>query len=75
MGAWIDAGVKSPTEKGYYLVCLARTAPEDLGGDSKRIRILRWTGEGWRLPVHFPKWINDEINEVVTHWQALPQMP
>lgn len=75
MNAWIDAGEKLPTEKGQYLVCLERLAPEDLGGSSRRIRILRWTDEGWRLPRHFPEWINEALTERVTHWQALPEMP
>ncbi len=75
MSAWIDASEKAPTENGRYLVCLERLASENLGGNSRSIKILRWTDEGWRLPRHFPEWINDAITERVTHWQALPEMP
>lgn len=75
MSAWIDVGKKLPIEKGYYLVCIERIAPEDLGGSSRRIKILRWTNEGLRMPTHFPKWIINEITEYVTHWQFLPALP
>lgn len=75
MFRWIDSEKRQPDAAGRYLVCLKREAPEDLGGNSRRIAILRWTGEGWRLPVHFPTWINDEIRETVTHWMPLPKLP
>lgn len=72
---WINADTRSPEELGRYLVCVSRIAPEDLGGSTRRIMILRWTETGWRLPVHFPEWINDEIQESVTHWAPLPDLP
>lgn len=74
MFEWIEANAR-PKETGHYLVCLKRVAPKDLGGNSRRVKILRWDGEKWQLPVHFPKWINDEIQETVTHWAPLPDLP
>lgn len=75
MSDWIDADEQAPTENGRYLVCLKRLEPENLGDNSSRIIILRWTDEGWRLPWHYPEWINEELTERVTHWQTLPEMP
>lgn len=75
MAKWIEVKRHLPKTAGRYLVCLNRIAPQHLGGDSRRLVILRWTAEGWRLPVHFPKWLNDEITEYVTHWQPLPAFP
>lgn len=73
---WISIKDALPEEPGRYLVCKKRIAPEGLGGNSIDITILRFTAEGaFRMPVHFPKWINDEIDESVTHWMPLPALP
>ena len=31
--------------------------------------------DGFRMPTHIPDWINEEINEEVTHWMPLPEPP
>ena len=72
---WISVKDRLPEVIGRYLVCVNRHASEELGGNSRRLIILRWTAEGWRMPTHFPKWINDEITEYVTHWMPLPDPP
>lgn len=72
---WVDADKQHPKELGRYLVCLKRKGPEDLGGNYTRVMILRWTSEGWRLPHHFPEWINGEIEQQVIYWRGLPPMP
>jgi hypothetical protein len=72
---WIPVTEQLPTERGYYLTVVKRTAPDELGGNDTRVKIMRWLGEDWRYPVHIPEWINDEITETVTHWMPLPAAP
>lgn len=31
--------------------------------------------KGFRMPTHIPDWINEEINEEVTHWLPMPEPP
>lgn len=75
MTEWINNDKQQPKEDGHYLVCLHIEAPDILGGNHTSINVLRWTDKGWRLPIHSPKWINDEIEQKVTYWQPLPEMP
>ena len=72
---WIPVSERLPTERGYYLVVVKRIAPDELGGNNTRVKIMRWMGEDWRYPVHIPEWINEAITETVTHWQPLPAAP
>lgn len=72
---WIPVTGQLPTERGYYLAVIKRIAPDELGGNNTRVKIMRWMGEDWRYAFHFPKWINDEITETVTHWMPLPAPP
>lgn len=40
------------------------------------IVILRFfVDEGFRIPTHIPDWINEEINDEVTHWMPMPNPP
>lgn len=75
MPHWTAMINQSPKTTGRYIVCVRRLAPDDLGGNKTRITILRWLGNDWRIPTHFPDWINDEIEEYVTHWMYLPELP
>lgn len=73
---WVSVETEMPKEPGHYLVVLDRKAPEDLGGDKKMVRIMRFRLDGkFQYPAHFPAWINDEIEENVTHWMPLPEAP
>lgn len=74
-GGWISVKDRLPDTNGRYLVSLGTVAPESLGGNSTRIRIIRYIDGEWKCPVHLPTWINEEITQEVTHWQPLPQPP
>ena len=52
-----------------------RIAPDELGGNRTDIVILIFfVDKGFRMPIHIPDWINEEINEEVTHWMPLPDL-
>ena len=73
---WISVKDKLPDETGRYLAVKKRIAPDDFGGDRTDIVIIRFfADDGFRMPVHFPDWLNKKINEEVTHWMPLPQPP
>ena len=73
---WISVDDRLPEETGRYLVVKKRIAPDELGGNRTDIVILRFfVDDGFRMPTHIPDWINEEINEEVTHWMPLPQPP
>lgn len=72
---WIPVSERLPEERGYYLAVVHRTAPDELGGNETRIRIMQWMGEDWRYAYHVPEWINREITDTVTHWMPLPEPP
>lgn len=70
---WIPVTERLPTGCGYYLSVVERIAPDELGGNNTRVKIMRWLGADWRYPTHIPKWINEAITETVTHWMPLPK--
>ena len=73
---WISVDDRLPDKTGRYLVLKNRIAPDCLGGNRTDIVILRFfVDEGFRIPTHIPDWINEEINEEVTHWMPIPQPP
>ena len=73
---WISVDDRLPDETGRYLAVKKRIAPDELGGNRTDIVILRFfVGDGFRMPTHIPDWINEEINEEVTHWMPLPEPP
>jgi len=72
---WISVKERLPECRGYYLAAIERTAPEELGGNSTNVKIMRWMGEDWRYAYHIPEWINKEIMDKVTHWMPLPELP
>ena len=73
---WISVKDRSPDKTGRYLVLKNRIAPDCLGGNRTNIVILRFfVDKGFRIPTHIPDWINEEINEEVTHWMPLPEKP
>lgn len=73
---WISVKDRLPDETGRYLAVKKRIAPDELGGSRTDIVILRFfVDDGFRMPTHIPDWINEEINEEVTHWMPLPQPP
>lgn len=73
---WISVNDRLPDETGRYLAVKKRIAPDELGGSRTDIVILRFfVDDGFRMPTHIPDWINEEINEEVTHWMPLPQPP
>ena len=73
---WISVDDRLPDETGRYLAVKKRIAPDELGGNRTDIVILRFfVDDGFRMPTHIPDWINGEINEEVTHWMLLPELP
>ena len=73
---WISVDDRLPEETGRYLAVKKRIAPDELGGNRTDIVILRFfVDDGFRMPTHIPDWINGEINEEVTHWMPLPDLP
>ena len=73
---WISVNDRLPDETGRYLAVKKRIAPDELGGSRTDIVILRFfVDDGFRMPTHIPDWINEEINEEVTHWMPLPEPP
>ena len=73
---WISVDDRLPDETGRYLAVKKRIAPDELGGNRTDIVILRFfVADGFRMPTHIPDWINEEINEEVTHWMPLPDAP
>lgn len=73
---WTSVNDRLPDETGRYLAVKKRIAPDELGGSRTDIVILRFfVDDGFRMPTHIPDWINEEINEEVTHWMPLPQPP
>ena len=75
-GEWIPCSDRLPDETGRYLAVKKRIAPDELGGSRTDIVILRFfVDDGFLMPTHIPDWINEEINEEVTHWMPLPQPP
>ena len=73
---WISVDDRLPDETGRYLTVKKRIAPDEFGGNRTDIVILRFfVDDGFRMPTHIPDWINEEINEEVTHWMPLPQTP
>lgn len=73
---WISVDDRLPEETGRYLAVKKRIAPDELGGNRTDIVILRFfVDDGFRMPTHIPDWINEEINEEVTHWMPLPPEP
>ena len=70
---WISVEDRLPDETGRYLAVKKRIAPDELGGNRTDIVILRFfVDDGFRMPTHIPDWINEKINEEVTHWMPLP---
>ena len=70
---WISVDDRLPDETGRYLAVKKRIAPDELGGSRTDIVILRFfVDDGFRMPTHIPDWINEEINEEVTHWMPMP---
>ena len=73
---WISVDDRLPDETGRYLAVKKRIAPNELGGNRTDIVILRFfVDDGFRMPTHIPDWINGEINEEVTHWMPIPELP
>lgn len=73
---WISVDDRLPDETGRYLAVKKRIAPDELGGNRTDIVILRFfVDKGFRMPTHIPDWINEEINEEVTHWMPMPELP
>lgn len=73
---WISVKDRLPNKTGRYLAVKKRIAPDELGGNRTDIVILRFSvDDGFRMPTHIPDWINEEINEEVTHWMPLPDAP
>ena len=73
---WISVDDRLPDETGRYLAVKKRIAPDELGGNRTDIVILRFfVDDGFRMPIHIPDWINEKINEEVTHWMPIPELP
>ena len=75
MSEWISVKDRLPDKTGRYLVIKNRIAQDCFGGNRTDIVILRFfVDKGFRMPTHIPDWINEEINEEVTHWMPLPEL-
>ena len=73
---WIPVTERLPDETGRYLAVKKRIAPDKLGGNRTDIVILRFfVDNGFKMPTHIPDWINEEINDEVTHWMPMPHPP
>ena len=73
---WISVDDRLTDKTGRYLAVKKRIAPDELGGNRTDIVIIRFfADDGFRMPTHIPDWINEEINEEVTHWMPLPLPP
>ena len=73
---WVSVKDRLPDENGRYLAVKKRIAPDKLGGNRTDIVILRFfVDNGFKMPTHIPDWINEEINDEVTHWMPIPQPP
>lgn len=73
---WISVDDRLPDETGRYLAVKKRIAPDTLGGNRTDIVIIRFFEDsGFKIPIHIPDWINEEIKEEVTHWMPLPELP
>ena len=72
MPQWISVDDRLPDETGRYLAVKKRIAPDDFGGNRTDIVIIRFfVDDGFRMPIHIPDWINEEV----THWMPLPEPP
>ena len=70
---WISVKDRLPDATGRYLAVKKRIAPDALGGNRTDIVILRFfVDDGFKMPRHIPDWINEAIDEEVTHWMPLP---
>ena len=73
---WISVDDRLPDKTGKYLAVKKRIAPDDFGGNRTDIVIIRFfVDDGFRMPIHIPDWINKKINEEVTHWMPIPEIP
>ena len=73
---WISVKDRLPDATGRYLAVKKRIAPDALGGNRTDIVILRFFEDsGFKMPIHIPNWINEEINEEITYWMPLPEPP
>ena len=73
---WVSVKDRLPDATGRYLAVKKRIAPDALGGNRTDIVILRFFEDfGFKMPIHIPDWINEEINDEVTHWMPLPKPP
>ena len=76
MPQWISVDDRLPDETGRYLAVKKRIAPDEFGGNRTDIVILRFSvDDGFKMPTHIPDWINEKINEEVTHWMPIPEPP
>lgn len=77
--AWIPVTEHLPEENGRYLTVMHRTVDpqyrNELGNDDTEVRIIRYCKGEWKVPLHSPKWINEAITDIVTHWMPLPEPP
>ena len=73
---WVSVKDRLPDATGRYLAVKKRIAPDALGGNRTDIVILRFFEDsGFKMPIHIPNWINEEINEEITYWMPLPEPP
>ena len=71
---WVSVKDRLPDATGRYLAVKKRIAPDALGGNRTDIVILRFFEDsGFKMPIHIPNWINEEINEEITYWMPLPE--
>ena len=70
---WTPCSQKQPDDNGYYLVTAKRTAPEDLGGNSVRVKTMRFLNGEWKVPVILDDYVASVVKEEVLAWQELPE--
>lgn len=76
---WIPVTERLPKINGRYLTVMYRTVDpqyrNELGDGDTEVRITRYYQGEWKVPLHSPKWINEAITDIVTHWMPLPELP
>lgn len=74
---WISVKERLPEDNGRYLVFLhewsnGKFLPKY---DDFKIRIMRFTNNGWSFPVCVDKRCEADTNRAISHWMPLPEPP
>lgn len=62
-------------EAGWYLAVKKELLRMSWVEAEQILQFFVFVDDGFRMPTNIPDWINEEINEEVTHWMPMPQPP